>query len=195
MTRLEPKMKRLEPKMTRLGPPVKRLLLLLAPLLVAARPIASNPDLGKAEGQCRANEPGPALIVTVNGLKDRRGWLRAELYPANDADFLADDNLLVMAGKTFRRVEVATPQSGPVQLCIRIPGPGTYGMSLLHDRNMDRKFNLTSDGTGFPGNPKLHRRQPTIEETHVTAGPGLTPVPITLNYLHGFLRFGPLKDR
>ncbi len=176
---------------------MKRLLLTAAALtlLAGAKTIPSTPDLGKAEGQCRPSEAGPALIVTVSGFKDRKGLLRAELYPANDEDFLGDDNKLIAEGKTFRRVEIAVPQAGTVQMCIRVPTAGTYGLSVLHDRNGDRKFNLTSDGTGFPGNPKLHRRQPRIDETHVVAGSGLTPVPITLNYLHGFFSFGPLKDR
>jgi hypothetical protein len=58
-------------------------------------------DLGKAAGRCRSNEAGPAALVAVMGLKDRAGLLRAELYPANDADFLNDDKILVREGKTF----------------------------------------------------------------------------------------------
>ena len=67
--------------------------------LAANAPIRSVSSLGKAEAQCRPNEPGPALLIVVHGLKDRDGILRAELYPANDQDFLADDNILVQQGK------------------------------------------------------------------------------------------------
>ena len=55
-------------------------LLALAPAAATAQ-VESNPNLGKAEGQCRPNEAGPAVLVTAVGLKDRRGTLRAELYP------------------------------------------------------------------------------------------------------------------
>ena len=82
--------------------------LALVPLLTAAT-IPSTPDLGKAEGRCRSSEPGPAFIVNVSGLRDRTGNLKLEVYPATDEDFLADDNVLVAAGKTFRRVEVGLP--------------------------------------------------------------------------------------
>jgi uncharacterized protein (DUF2141 family) len=159
----------------------------------AASSLASSPDLGKAEGQCRAEEHGPSFLVTINGLKDRKGRLKLELYPANDSDFLADDNILVAAGKTFRRVETGIPASGPVQLCIRAPGPGVYALSLLHDRDSNRKFSLSIDGIGFAGNPKLGMSKPPASAASARALTGPTPISITLNYRRGLLSFGPLE--
>ena len=91
---------------------MKRLVLVAAiPLLLAAGPaLRSTPDLGKAEGRCRPGESGPALLVEATGMKDRVGNMKLEIYPSNEKDFLADDNVLVAAGKTFRRVEVPVPQ-------------------------------------------------------------------------------------
>lgn len=157
--------------------------------------LPSTPDLGKAEAQCRPGEPGPAVLVLVTGLKDRQGRIKAELYPANDEDFLADDNILIMAGKPFRRVEVAIPPSGPVQLCLRIPGPGNYALTLLHDRDSNRKFGLSSDGVGFSNNPKLGLSKPKAESVRFAAGSGLTTVTVRMNYRHGLFSFGPIKDR
>ena len=114
----------------------------MIPMLLVAAAIASSPDLGKAEGQCHAGEKGSEFLVEVTGLKDRAGRLKLELYPSNDTDFLADDNVLVGAGKAFRRVEEAVPASGPVALCIRAPGPGTYSLS-------GTEFYLTVDGVGY----------------------------------------------
>jgi uncharacterized protein (DUF2141 family) len=163
------------------------------PLLVAAM-IPSSPDLGKAEGHCRADEPGPALLVGVEGLKDRQGRLKLEVYPANDHDFLQDDNILVSRGKVFRRVDVPAPVSGPIELCIRVPGPGAYSVSLLHDRDENRKFGWMIDGIGFAGNPKLGLSKPRAAAARVIAGAGLTRLPITLNYRHG-LGMAPLGKR
>lgn len=162
-----------------------------AVLLVGAS-LTSSPELGKAEGQCRNGESGPALIVDVAGLKDRLGRLKLELYPANDADFLADDNLLLNAGKTFRRVEVSLPKTGPVFLCIRAPHPGQYALSLLHDRDANRKFSLTSDGIGFAGNPHLGLSKPTAADASATVGDSPSRISITLNYRHGLFGFGPI---
>ena len=156
--------------------------------------VPSSPSLGIAEGRCRAGEPGPALLITIVGLKDRGGTIKAELYPANDQDFLADDNVLINARKTFRRVVINTPQTGPVQLCIRAPSAGAYGLSLLHDRDGNRKFGLSIDGVGFGSNPdSLGPFKPKIAVGRVVAGVGVTAVTVRILYRRGLISFGPIK--
>lgn len=119
--------------------------------------------------------------------------LKLEIYPSNDEDFLQDDNILVAAGKTFRRVETLPPASGPVELCVRLPGPGAYSASLLHDRDANRKFGLSSDGIAFPGNPKLGWRKPKAESARFIAGTGMTRATLIMNYRTGIASFGPLR--
>lgn len=165
----------------------------MIPLLLLAAALQSSPDLGKAEGHCRVNEPGPALLVDARGLKDRKGLLKLEVYPANDKDFLEDDNILIMAHKVFRRVEVPVPASGPAQLCIRIPGPGTYALSLLHDRDSNRKFSLSVDGIGFSNNPRLGMSKPKAAAVAINAGATLTHVHVIMNYRNGLMSFSPLR--
>jgi uncharacterized protein (DUF2141 family) len=162
-------------------------------LLIAAA-VATSPDLGKAEGQCRANESGPAFQVNVTGLKDRQGRLKLEMYPNNDKDFLADDNVLLNAGKTFRRVEVAVPQSGPVQLCIRAPAAGSYALTLLHDRDSNRKMGLSIDGVGFPSNKKICWGQPKARAAAATTGDGLTRINIVMMYRSQMVCFAPIDS-
>jgi len=162
--------------------------------VLAATALASDPELGKPEGRCRPGESGAAFTVEAQGLKDRTGRLKLEVYPASDADFLADDNALVGAGKTFRRVEAPVPASGPVRLCVRVPGPGTYAVSLLHDRDGDRKFNWKVDGIGFAGNPRLGWDKPRANRASATAGSVPTPLAIVLNYRKG-LGVAPLAAR
>jgi len=153
--------------------------------LFASIAVASSPALGTAEGRCRERETGPAILVEALGLKDRQGLLRLELYPARDGDFLTDDNILIAAGKTFARVDLPVPHAGSARLCIRVPHAGAYALSLLHDRNANLKFDPSSDGIGFTGNPKLGWSKPGARQATVIAGPGLTHAEIRLNYLHG----------
>ena len=162
-------------------------------LLLLAAFIPSSPDLGKAEGQCRPDEPGPGFLVEVVGLKDHAGVLKLEVYPSNNEDFLQDDNILLNAGKVFRRVEADVPQGTRVSMCIRVPAPGAYSLSLLHDRDRNRKFGWTVDGIGFASNPRLGWSKPKAGATRAVAGTGLTRIPIVLNYCSG-LGVAPLAE-
>ena len=171
-------------------------LVLVLPLLLAAGPaLKSSPDLGKAEGSCRPGESGPALLVEAVGMKDRSGQMKLEVYPGNEQDFLADDNVLVAAGKTFRRVEAPTPQSGPVVLCVRLPGPGTFAVAVLHDRNLDRRFSWKIDGIGFSANPHLGWSKPKARVSRVVVnGSGVSRIAVVMNYKSG-LGVAPLKQQ
>lgn len=165
----------------------------LALFIAALMP--STSDLGKAEGQCRPNEPGPAFVVDVEGLRDRQGALKLELYPANDHDFLEDDNILISHGKTFRRVESPVPPSGVPRLCIRAPAPGTYALMLLHDRDGNHKLTMSADGIGFSNNPRLGWSKPKAGKVSAQVSSGITELHIIMNYNKGFYTFRPLKER
>lgn len=175
---------------------MKQLLFLFALLVptVASAQLKSTPTLGMAEGRCRAGESGPAFMVNVTGIKDRGGTMKVELYPANDTDFLQDDNILLNAGKTFRRVVVDVPSSGNIVLCIRAPSAGTFALTLLHDRDANRKFGLSIDGVGFGSNPaSLGPTKPKVAIARVTTGTGVTPINVRMMYRRGLFSFGPIK--
>lgn len=169
----------------------------LAWMLAAASapPAHQGPEPGTAEGQCRPEESGPAILVTVDGLKDRSGVLRLELYSSDPKDFLAGDSDLIAAGKTFRRVVEAPPASGPVHLCIRVPGPGTYALALIHDRDGKRSFSIWHDGVGFAGNPPVTHGKPPPDKARITVGNGLTQTVIIMNYMRGLFTFGPVGGK
>ncbi|MCU6453410.1 DUF2141 domain-containing protein [Sphingomonas sp. A2-49] len=155
------------------------------PVAMVTAQVVSNLELGKVAAACRPGEPGPAFLVDVVGLRDRTGLLKLEVYPPTDEDFLADDSHLIAAGKPFRRVETAAPTAGSVRLCVRLPRAGRYAVSLLHDRNRDHRFNLSLDGIGFAGNPRLGWSKPKAAAASAEAGGGLTPLRIVVNYRHG----------
>ncbi|MGF7168646.1 uncharacterized protein (DUF2141 family) [Sphingobium xanthum] len=169
------------------------MLLALAAAAGTVKAIPSTPDLGTAEGRCRPNESGPSFLINLVGLKDRQGRVKVELYPPNDEDFLQDDNKLVAAGKTFRRVEMDVPATGPVVLCVRAPSAGTWTLSLLHDRDANRKFGLSTDGVGFPTDPKLGWSKPKWRSAAAVAGNGPTRINVTMQYRRGLFSFGPVN--
>lgn len=172
-----------------------RKLMLLAPaavLLTAAGPVPPYEQRGRQNADCRANEPGPALRVEVLGLKDTRGRLRVELYPATQQDYLADDTDLIAAGKVFKRIEVPVPHQPNPVLCIRAPRPGAYAIAVVHDRDSNRKFSPFTDGVTATGNqPNLGRSKPRLANATVQIGQGVTQARATMQYLRGF-GFAPL---
>ena len=135
---------------------------------------------------------GPAIRVTVEGLKDRTGELKLELYPANETDFLRDDYLLIREGKFFRRVRLPTPPSGPVVLCIRVPSPGSYALLFTHNRDGKNKFNFWTDGAGFSSNRKLGRSRPKLAQARIVVPAGVVSVDIRAQYLRGIGGFSPI---
>ena len=157
-----------------------------------AQPAAARAQvLGADAAACTAGQ-GPAIQATITGIKDRKGTLKLELYPANETDFLAGDKTLLAAGKTFRRITVPPPVGGNAVICLRVPRPGRYALFLGHDRDGKNKFNFWSDGAGFPSNAKLGRSRPKVAEAVIDVGPGITTTLIRVQYLRGLGGFAPL---
>ncbi|MEQ9449359.1 MAG: DUF2141 domain-containing protein, partial [Rhodospirillaceae bacterium] len=115
--------------------------------------------------------------------------------PATPEDFLASRQKLTAEGKVFKRIDVPTPEVGDSWICVELPGPGTYSMSVLHDRNANGKLDAFSDGFGFPTNPELGLSKPDVEEATFTAGEGRTDFDIVLQYYKGILSVGPVRVR
>ena len=152
--------------------------------------VAQAGVLGSDSAACMSGG-GPAIRVNVDGLKDRVGELKLELYPANDADFLKDDRDLIKEGKFFRRVRVPTPATGPIALCIKAPTPGRYALLFTHNRDGKNKFNFWSDGAGFPSNERLGRARPKLEMATITVPEGVVTTDIHAQYLRGLGGFAP----
>lgn len=169
----------------------------LTPLMLAASLLSGVADartLGSDAAACAGND-GPAIEVTVKGLKDRTGDLKLELFPANETDFLKDDRDLRAQGKFFRRVRVHTPPSGPVALCIKAPRPGRYALFFTHDRDGKNKFNFWTDGAGVPTNQPLGRAKPALNQAIVNVPRRIVRVTIRAQCLRGVIpSFGPVRD-
>ncbi|MBN8808941.1 MAG: DUF2141 domain-containing protein [Sphingomonas sp.] len=163
-------------------------LLLFFSVLIAT-PLSAE-TIGQDAQACRTGQ-GPAIQVNILGLKDRKGEIWLELYPANDTDFLRDDTSLMAEHKTFRRTRGFIPAVGATSICVRVPHPGRYALVLRHNRVGKDKFSIWSDGAGVPTNKSLGMRKPTLDKATVDAGNGLTTLNIKMQYMNGF-GFSPL---
>jgi len=165
-------------------------LAILGVAILVTPAVAQAGVLGSDSAACMSGG-GPAIRVNVDGLKDRAGELKLELYPANDADFLKDDRDLIKEGKFFRRVRVPTPATGPISLCIKAPTPGRYALLFTHNRDGKNKFNFWSDGAGFPSNERLGRSRPKLEMATINVPEGVVTTDIHAQYLRGLGGFAP----
>ncbi len=165
----------------------------LAGLALLSSPIANARARGPDAAACDGGE-GSAIQATIVGLKDRTGRLKLELYPADEDDFLKDDNKLIAEGKVFRRVWAETPAAGPVNLCIKAPHAGRYALFFTHDRDGKNKFNVWRDGGGVPGNVRIGAARPKLSTATIDVGSGVTTTTIRAQYLRGLSGLGFLKD-
>ena len=170
------------------------LLAALAALAPASLGAAHSPQAEALGDPGCAGGEGPAVLVNVTGLKDRAGEVKLELYPADDADFLKDDRDLLKQGKVFRRVRVPTPKAGPVELCIRAPRPGRYGLLFTHNRDGKNKFDYKIDGAGVASNQRIGLSKPKLASSTVTLGEHPVAATIRVQYL-GLFGFSPSNKK
>jgi uncharacterized protein (DUF2141 family) len=156
---------------------------LIAGLIATAAPFApaGAAVLGPHADACAAGKP--AMLVRIQGLKSRTGILRVQSYGGDPAHYFDK-------GSYIERVEVRTPAGGPIEVCMPVPHPGLYAISVRHDANGNGSVDIGNDGGGFSGNPSvslfdaMFKRKPSPAQVQVRVA-GLTPVPVTLNYVHG----------
>lgn len=166
---------------------------LLATISLLCAPAALSAEMIGEDAALCQDRRGPAVQVNILGLKDRAGEIWLELYPATETDFLRPDQDLVAEGKTFRRTRARPISLEPTAICIRVPRPGRFALTLRHNRTGKDKFSLWSDGIGFPGNQQIGRSRPTLSQAVINVGSGITITNIRLQYLRGLRGFAPLE--
>ncbi len=126
---------------------------------------------------------GSAILVRVEGLKDRLGPVRVRTF-GGSPDTYFDKK------RTLKRVELVPPASGPVEVCMAVPGPGVYAVDIRHDVNRNGDTDK-SDGAGASGNPKISLfaiifgKRPAASKVAVRVGNGVVPINIQVQYLQG----------
>ncbi len=148
---------------------------------VIAMPAAAG-VIGPDAAVC-TSASGSAILVRVEGLKDRNGPVRVRTFGGSPSTYFDKK-------KALKRVELAPPSAGPVEVCMAVPGPGTYAVDIRHDVNRDGKTNK-ADGAGASGNPDISffdvvfGRKPSASKVAVVVGNGIVPINIQVKYLQG----------
>ena len=130
-----------------------------------------------------ASGAGSAILVRVDGLKDRVGPVRVRTFGGSPENYFDKK-------KTLKRVVVAPPSNGPVEVCMAVPGPGVYAVDIRHDVNRNGDTDQ-ADGAGASGNPKISLfaiifgKRPSAQTVAVRVGNGVVPINIQVKYLQG----------
>lgn len=143
-----------------------------APALAQYRQTIGN-DMSK----CGA-EGGPAVMVTVDGIKSSTGNVRVQSYRATATEWLAK-------GRWLNRIEVPA-RAGTMRFCMPVPATGSYGIAVRHDANGNGDTDLTRDGGAMSNNPSiniLNLGKPSYRKTAFPVGNEVKAIRIQMRYL------------
>ena len=146
--------------------------------LAAAAPAQSQYNQHLRHDAAKCSGDGPAVRITVSGVKASRGTLRVQLYRATRADWLE-------TGRWLNRIEVPA-RAGTMSVCMPAPGPGTYGIAIRHDVNGNGETDLTQDGGGASNNPSFNvfnLGKPSYSKVAFTLGREVKAMTIRMRYM------------
>jgi uncharacterized protein (DUF2141 family) len=168
-----------------------RFVVAAAALAALSGPVSAAEILGPDAAACRAGSGKDAVLITIDGFKNRDGTVRVEMWPGTEGDFMRNHHELEAEGKAYHRVTVPVPASGPARVCVPLPGPGTFAVGAFHSPSGQRKFNFRQDGATFTRNPKVGLSKPKAADVAMRFNGGLSEATVTMNYLRG-LGFKPI---
>jgi uncharacterized protein (DUF2141 family) len=148
----------------------------VAAIVLAAQASPAQAVLGPDAAACRGR--GPALIVNVDGFKQRSGHIRVNVYGSDPARFLA-------RGQYIRQINLPVTRTGAMPICVSLPRAGQYAVAVRHD--VDGDGNDWGDGGGFSRNPRLSLTslRPRYQNVAINVGPSVHNVNVVLNYRFG----------
>ena len=154
------------------------LVLAVASLATAAPANAvAQVELSNDLSKCRKGS-GPAMLVTVTGVKASTGKIRVQSYRANASEWMAK-------GRWINRIE-APARAGTMTFCVPLPAAGNYGIAIRHDVNGNGSTDLTKDGGGISNNPSINifnLGKPKYSKAAVPVGQEVKSIFIDMRYM------------
>lgn len=120
---------------------------------------------------------GPAIRVTINGIKEANGKVRAQVYNATTGEWLE-------SGKWLNRVELPAKR-GRMTICLPVPKKGNYAVAVRHDVNGNGETDIRTDGGAMSNDPSINifnLGKPGVDKTRFNVGNGVTSIAITMKY-------------
>lgn len=145
-------------------------------LALSSGSVAAGTTISNNIASCEAGK-GPAVLVTVRGLKSATGKIRVQSYRATSGAWLSK-------GAWINRIETSA-SSTAMNFCVPVPAVGNYGIAVRHDRNGNGKTDFREDGGGFSNNPKLsifNLGKPSVGKVSFRADEGVTKITINMQY-------------
>jgi len=151
-----------------------------AGLAALAVPIAAQAQYRQkiTNDMTRCRGDGPAVRVTVAGVKSSAGTVRVQIYHATKKDWLE-------TGRWLYRIE-SPARAGSMTFCLPVPAVGSYAVATRHDVNNNRDTDLTQDGGGASNNPSFsvfNLGKPSYTKVAFPVGNDVKSITINMNYL------------
>lgn len=121
---------------------------------------------------------GPAVRVTVSGVKSSDGIVRVQSYRGIKSDWLEK-------GRWINRIEMPA-REGTMTFCMPVPASGTYGIAVRHDTNGNGKTEISQDGGAMSNNPSINifnLGKPSYKKTAFEVSEGVTSINIRMRYM------------
>lgn len=132
--------------------------------------------IGNDMGPCRAGA-GPAVMVTVDGIRSSEGKLRVQSYRASEGDWLKK-------GRWLARIE-APARAGSMAFCVPVPQAGSYAIAIRHDVNGNDDTEIMRDGGGMSNNPAItlfNLGKPSVRKAAFMVGDEVKAIRIHVRY-------------
>ncbi|GMN03360.1 DUF2141 domain-containing protein [Erythrobacter sp. MTPC3] len=120
---------------------------------------------------------GPAVRVTVNGIKSSSGKIRVQVYRGTKSEWLEK-------GRWLNRIEMPA-RKGKMTFCLPVPASGTYAIAARHDANGNGSTDIREDGGAMSRNPSINifnLGKPSVDKTRFTVGEQAGSIAITMKY-------------
>ena len=164
--------------------PSRKTRLLAAAAFAIATLAVAGPAMAQYHQEIR-NDPrrctagaGPAVMITVDGIKSSTGKMRVQSYRAMASDWL-------QKGRWLTRTEVPA-RAGTMTFCVPVPAPGQYAIAIRHDVNGSGSTDIRVDGGGMSNNPSINifnLGKPSYTKTAFPVGDGVKSIRIQMKYL------------